>query len=307
MKTINTQTQLLACIAISASLLFTGCDDDYNSSPTSEPETTTFTLVEGNDGNRKTSALLSLNPGGPGGSPNQSLRAGDVLYAPNTGPSILIGGLGVDLLIGHNDNDILIGGTEDFTSTVDGDNNGSDNRDRAFGNGGDDVFIWSPGDGSDFFDGGEGVDVLIFGVLGEKQDNDGSTEGSPFFNVSPPNTEGSQNFDGIFLDQNNQPVVNVSTSPGFCSVLAAGDHVAEFDLLNIDHIIRFSLRGIADAFDDGLREDDDGLRVAISAKSVEFLVCTDRETGVQVVNLTTFPPVPADLSDIPEHIAAMIQ
>ena len=43
----------------------------------------------------------------------------------------------------------LIGGTEDFNSSVDGDGNGSDNRDRAYGDNGDDVFIWAPGDGSD--------------------------------------------------------------------------------------------------------------------------------------------------------------
>src|SRR5690606_33613921 len=131
---------------------------------------------------------------------------------------------------------------------------------------GDDVFVWSPGDGSDFFDGGEGIVVLVLGVLGEQQDNIGSTEGAPFFNVSPPNRPGSQVFDGIFLDSNNQPVVNVSTSPGFCSVLAAGDYPEEFALLDLDHIVRFSLRAFANDFDAGLREDDDGLRVAISAR-----------------------------------------
>ena len=306
------KTQVLTCITMVASMVLTGCGDGGSSSnnPPSgapEPESPVSVLITGNDANSKASSLLSLNPSGPGGSPNQSLRSGDVLYASEGAPSTLIGALGVDILIGDSGNDILIGGTEDFNSSVDGDGNGSDNRDRAFGNAGDDVFIWSPGDGSDFFDGGEGVDVLVFGVLGEQQDSDGSTEGAPFFNVNPPGQDGSQDFDGIFLNEDNQPVVNVSTSPGFCSVLAAGDHPTEFDLLNVDHIIRFSLRRIANDFDAGLREDDDGLRVAVSAKNVEFVVCADREEGIEVLDLSTFPPVAAELSQIPEHIAAIIQ
>lgn len=266
-----------------------------------------FAVIEGNDANRKASALLSLNPGGSADAANQSLRGGDILQAEPDTDSVLIGALGVDVLIGNTGNDILIGGTEDFNSSVDGDNAGSDDRDRAFGNAGDDTFIWTPGDGSDFFDGGEGIDVLVLGVLGEQRDNDGATAGAPFFNVSPPNRPGSQDFDGIFLDDNHQPIINVSTSPGFCSVLAASDYPQAFESLDLDHIVRFSLRAFANDFDAGLRNDDDGLRVAISVRNVEYLVCTSRETGVEVLDLTTNPPVAVDLSSIPAYVAAMIQ
>ena len=319
MNTFNKRTfspfVFTALTAISVALTGCGSSGSSNNSDAATQDTketgaeqnTTFTLIQGNDNNSKASALLSLNPGGPGGSPNQSLRAGDVLTAAAGTNSVLIGGLGVDILLGDSANDILIGGTEDFNSSVDGDDKGADNRDRAFGKAGDDVFIWAPGDGSDFFDGGEGIDVLVFGVLGENQDSDGSTEGAPFFNVNPPSQDGSQDFDGIFLNENNLPIVNVSTSPGFCSVLAAADNPEAFSFLNIDHIVRFSLRSIVNDFDTGVRTDDDGLRVAVSAKNVEFLVCTGRETGIEVLDLTTSPATVADLSNLPEHIAAIIQ
>lgn len=280
-----------------------GADDNVN--------LPTFSVLQGNDANRLSSPLLSFNPGGPGGSPNQSLRAGDVLQAGADADTVLIGGLGVDVLVGDNGRDILIGGTEDFNSNVDGDDLGADNRDRAFGNEGEDVFIWTPGDGSDFFEGGDGEDVLILGLLGENQDNDGSTEGAPFFNVSPPGREGSQDFDGIFLDEFNQPIVDVTNSPGFCSVVAAADQPDVFEALNLDHLVRFTLRGVANDFDQGLRSDDDGLRVAISVKDVEYLVCAERDTtsgtAISVLDLTVNPPMPVDLAQLPDFVARMIQ
>jgi len=273
-----------------------------------------FTLGLGIDANSKAHPLLSLNPGGPGGSPNQGLRGGDIIVGAPDQDDILIGGLGVDVLVADTGDDILIGGTEDFNSNVDGDDKGADNRDRAFGNAGNDTFIWAPGDGSDFFDGGEGTDVLIFGVLGELQDSSGSTEGAPFFNVNPPTKEGSQDFDGIFLDENNLPIVSVSTSPGFCSVVDKTSHETAFESLDVDNIVRFSLRAIANAFDAAEREDDDGLRVAVSTRNVEYLVCTEREMtesggfdNIQVLDLTTVPPTVALLSELPEYVVQMIQ
>ena len=304
---------------ILASIMNAGCeysDDDnvVNNAEGREGQEKIFTPYIGTDLNSKSSSFLSFNPQGPGGAPNQSLRGGDVLIGGHQQDDILIGGLGVDILVGYSGDDILIGGTEDFNSSVDGDAKGADNRDRAFGNEGNDVFIWAPGDGSDFFDGGEGIDVLVFGILGEKQDSDGSTEGAPFFNVNPPSKTGSQDFDGIFLDEQNQPVVSVSTSPGFCSLIDAVEHAEHFEVLDIDQVIRFSLRGVANAFDGGEQSEDDGLRVAVSAKDVEFLVCTERnvvegggETNIQVLDLTNNIPTVALLSDLPEYVQALIQ
>lgn len=287
--------------------------------PTLIPDTTTpvekvFTVLQGNDLNRLGHSLLSENPGGPGGSPNQSLRGADVLQAEAGVDSLLIGALGADVLVGNSGDDILIGGTEDFNSSVDGDERGADNRDRAFGNAGEDTFIWTPGDGSDYFDGGEGTDVLILGLLGEERDNNGLTDGAPFFNVSPPGTPGSQDFDGIFLNAQNQPRVNVSGSPGFCSVVDRSDEPETLEALRLDALVRFTLRGVANAFDAGSRTDDDGLRVTLNTDGVEFVVCAKREVladggldNIEVLDLTTQPPSLAQISDLPEYVQQLLQ
>ncbi len=268
----------------------------------------TFAVQIGSDLNSKANPLLAENPTGPGGSSNQSLRAGDVLQGDEN-DDILIGGLGVDILIGGAGDDILIGGTEDFNSSVDGDEKKADNRDRAFGQDGDDLFVWAPGDGSDFFDGGEGIDVVIFGKVGELRNEDNETTGEPIFSV---NTSGT--FDGIFLDAYNRPQIQVSDSPGFCSLVNAQNYAEEFELLDIDQIVRFSIRGIANAFDAGDREDDDGLRVAVTLKNTEFVVCTqrdfDEENGlgnVEVLDISSGVPVLASISDLPTYIQELIQ
>lgn len=273
-----------------------------------------FNVIEGNDLNTKNSPVLSLNPGGPGGSPNQSLRAGDVLQGDAT-DNVIIGGLGVDLLLGNGGDDILIGGTEDFNSNVDGDNRLADNRDRAIGGEGDDTFIWAPGDGSDFFDGGAGTDVVVFGILGESRDSDQNTDGAPFFGVNPPGSVGSQDFDGIFLESpNNTPVVSVSTSPGFCSVIDQLENTAELDLLNLDKLVRFTLRNLANGFDSGAQSEDDGLRVAVSLKNTEFLVCTKRDVtenggdeNIEVLDLRGDTVALASINDLPEYVRSLLQ
>ncbi|MBV1919899.1 MAG: hypothetical protein KUG73_04400, partial [Pseudomonadales bacterium] len=119
----NETTKLLGTLTLGALLFATGCGGSQNTD-------NSFTVLEGSDLNSKTSPALSLNPAGPGGSPNQSLRAGDILTAEPETDSVLIGGLGVDVLVGNSGNDILIGGTEDFNSNVDGDDKKADNRDR---------------------------------------------------------------------------------------------------------------------------------------------------------------------------------
>jgi len=306
-------------------LLLVGCsssgeDNDQDTTPPQEeetanpPQTQPRTVFRGSDLNNIGSSLLSLNPDGPGGSPNQSLRSGDILQS-GANDSVLIGALGADVLLGGEGDDVLIGGTEDFNSSVDGDGLGSDNRDRAFGGGGNDIFIWAPGDGSDFYDGGEGIDVVAFGVLGEERDSDSGTNGAPFFNVNPPGTDGSLNFDGIFLDPTTYlPTLSVSTSPGFCTVLDASTNPTELATLSLDHLVRFSLRGIANDFDAGARTDDDGLRVSLSLRNVEYVVCTKREVvdgagveNIDVLDITTNPPTLASLTDLPDYVQQQIQ
>jgi Ca2+-binding RTX toxin-like protein len=152
-------------------LLLAACGDSCDNgaaTPTvapalAAPAPVTSTPILAVENNTKSNALLALNPGGPGGSPNQSLRAGDVLMGDEAN-NILVGGLGVDLLVGA---------------------------------AGDDVFVWAPGDGSDYFDGGEGIDVLVFGVVGESRDSTAATDGAPFFGVNPPGTDGTMDDDGL--------------------------------------------------------------------------------------------------------------
>ncbi|MFT6030627.1 MAG: hypothetical protein ACI8O8_002372 [Oleiphilaceae bacterium] len=306
--------KMLTLSALCSSLiLLQGCgSSNSNDIAVDNQNIKTFAVQIGTDLNSKSNSLLNENPTGPGGSSNQSLRAGDVLHGDGN-DDILIGGLGVDILIGGAGDDILIGGTEDFNSSVDGDDKKADNRDRAFGQDGDDLFVWTPGDGSDFFDGGDGIDVVVFGILGELEDENGDTEGAPFFKVNASG-EGSKDFDGVYLDAYNQPQIQVSNTPGFCSLVNAQNYLDEFELLDIDQIVRFSIRGIANAFDADERVDDDGLRVAVTLKNTEFVVCTERdfhaENGlgnVEVLDIRSGVPVLASLSDLPTYIQALIQ
>lgn len=318
-------TRPIAIIALTV-LLLAGCSDSDNDGQPQDDQQQDQdqnqdqdqgqgrTVLLGTDLNNIGSALLSLNPDGPGGSPNQSLRSGDVLQG-GVGDDVIIGALGVDVMVAGEGDDVMIGGTEDFNANVDGDGNGSDNRDRAFGGYGSDLFIWTPGDGSDFYDGGPGTDVVAFGLLAEERDNNGNTEGAPFFNVSPPGTDGSFNFDGIVLDPiTHLPTLSVSTSPGFCTVLDQSSNAAELATLSLDHLVRFSLRGVANAFDSGERTDDDGLRVALGLRDVEYVVCTKREVvdgggnvNIEVLDITTYPPTVASIADLPDYIQQQIQ
>jgi hypothetical protein len=90
----------------------------------------------------------------PGTGANQSLRKGDQILGGRAADT-LIGRLGPDTLIGNAGYDVMVGGTE----------RGSDIAefppfDVAFGNAGDDAFLWAPGDGSDAFDGAESRRVI---------------------------------------------------------------------------------------------------------------------------------------------------
>jgi len=265
--------------------------------------------------NTDVAGLFSGNRGTNGGG-DQSLQFGDIVSGTD-GDDILVGALGVDILLGGTGNDVLIGGTEDFNPL---------NRDRGFGDEGDDVFIWAPGDGNDFFDGGSGTDVLILGVLGEERNADGSSEGAPFFNVNPPNTAGSQDFDGIFIDTavTGLPVVEVANGPGFCSVIDGYNADGSFDsgvldelqALNLDQLVQFTLRGPANAFDAAISADpttdpnslDTGLRIAMHLRNTEFLVCGSRSGGsVVTLDMTTSPPTVVDSSVLPARAYSLIR
>lgn len=208
-----------------------------------------------------------------GGGRDQTMQFGDVLFG-NRHDNLIIGGLGTDVIAGGRGNDVILGGVEHFNPS---------NRDRAFGGPGNDIFIWKPGDGSDLWNGGRGHDVVIFGLVGEVVD------GEHVFAVSKDKKTAE-----IAIDPYSKlPLVDVTNSPGFCDVIddsssyEAGDELAA---LGLDHLVRFSIRGIANAFENGDQNNDNGLRVTLHLKGVETLICTSRSGGeIEVIDLTTSP------------------
>ena len=136
--------------------------------------------------------VQSVDPALSGGNRNQSLNNGDFLLGTFRS-DIIEGRLGVDVLNGLLGDDILIGGLEHFT--------GEDQRtDRAFGGRGNDMFLWKPGDGTDLFDGGPGIDVVILGIVGEPSTNDPS---QAEFLVLDDNQAGE-----VFIDPANRIAIN---------------------------------------------------------------------------------------------------
>ncbi len=142
-----------------------------------------------------------IQPGGTAA--NQSLNNTDVQVGGG-GNDVLIGLLGNDVQLGGGGKDILIGGTEQFVAP---------NSDVQFGDEDDDISIWAPGDGSDAFVGGPGLDAQIVGVIDRDANNVPTLTGqAPGF-------------------QQGVPTANLSGSPTFCTVEAVADKSLGFQFL----------------------------------------------------------------------------
>jgi hypothetical protein len=258
-------------------------------------------LNSNNTPNERINKIFSGNKGTKGGD-DQSLQYGDILYGTNR-DDVIIGGLGIDILWGKAGNDVLIGGTEDFNPF---------NQDRAFGGAGDDIFIWAPGDGNDYFNGGDDTDVLILGLIGENKSPTNNTDAAPYFAVSAPGNPGTGDFDGVFLDDTGLPQVNVASGPGFCEIVEKNEAYSDaLDALKVDHLIRFVLRGKRSSFLASQETDtplaDDGLRIAMHINEVEFLVCGGEEAGtVKIFDLSVVPYVAVDISQLPVKAQALV-
>ena len=129
-----------------------------------------------------------------GGGRDQSLQNGNILDGTRA-DDVQIGLLGIDVIGGGRGGDVQIGGPDP----------GPPNNDRAFSGSGTDVFLWQPGDGSDFFDGSPQSDAVVFGNIQIDEDQ----EGVPFLE---PHTH--------------LPVIDVTNNGGFCEVVD-GDHPDE--------------------------------------------------------------------------------
>ncbi len=222
---------------------------------------------------------------------DQTMQFGDILEGTD-GDDVLIGELGVDIMLGGSGDDVLIGGPEHFNPQ---------NRDRAFGGNGDDVFIWSPGDGSDFFDGGRGKDTVVFGLILQKEGD------IPVLAVRTDQKAGEV----ILNPDTNLPTVNVTRQPGFCKIIdkSAGPEVAaELRELDVTHLVQFFVRGPANTFASGEQDTDNGLRVTLHLKNVEQMVCTSRDGGqIETFDLTVSPAAPVSYAETSARVQAMVQ
>lgn len=176
---------------------------------------------------------------------NQSLNNTDVLVG-RSGNDVIVGLLGSDVISAGLGNDILIGGPEQGTTP---------NSDIIFGDEGDDINIWAPGDGSDLFVGGIGRDALVFGVIDKNANNIPISRGS------------APGFAHI-------PSVNVTGQGGFCTIEGAGD-----PSLGYDFLVRFFVRASG------------ALAVTVRVREVEQLFCTSQAGGqITYADLTQASP-----------------
>lgn len=190
-------------------------------------------------------------PSPPG--PNQSLNNTDVISSGD-GNDVLIGLLGSDVMQGQNHNDILVGGTEQFTPP---------NSDVMYGGKHNDTSVWAPGDGSDAFLGGSGLDAQVFGVI------DRNAQNVP--TLSDP-------VDGF---PRGVPEAEVTLSPGFCTL----ERVDEDSSLNYDFLVRFFVRA------------NNPLAVTIRLEETEQVFCTSEEGGaVTFADLTENNPAFEEVS-----------
>jgi hypothetical protein len=207
------------------------------------------------------------DPALSGGGIDQSLQNGDILNGTRR-EDVQIGLLGIDVILGDRGADVQIGGPDP----------GGNNADRAFGGPGQDAFLWQPGDGSDFFDGGRQVDAVVFGNI----------------QIGDPGVP--------FLDEDTGlPLIDVTNLGGFCEVVdgADPDDATALEELGLDHLVRFFARGPADAFEDDPSTGDNGLRVTLHLVDVEFAVCAVRDGGaIEVFDLGVSPPAVIDIEDI---------
>lgn len=249
-------------------------------------------MRKGADNNVKENAFVQPQEAARAGNGiDQTLQAGDVLTGDDD-DDLLIGGLGGDVLLGGRGDDVMIGGPEHFNPL---------GRDRAFGGRGDDVFLWAPGDGSDSFEGGQGEDTVIFGLIGQVEN------GQTVFRASNDQKTGE-----VWINPaTGLPQADVTNQPGFCRIIdqsTAQNAGRELNNLGLDQLVQFFVRAAADTFERGEQTTDNGLRVTLHLKEVEYMVCTSRTGGViEAFDLRLSPPAPINIRALPARIQALVK
>ena len=94
---------------------------------------------------------------------NAAIQAGAVANQSLERTDILVGGPGNDVIFGLNGDDVIDGGPG-LDIILGGPDPGPPNSDIMFGGPASDVNLWAPGDGSEAFIGGQGLDAIVFGA-----------------------------------------------------------------------------------------------------------------------------------------------
>ena len=94
-----------------------------------------------------------------GATANQSLNRTDIIEG-RAGNDVIFGLNGNDVIDGGPGRDIILGGPDGGAAPP----GGPPNSDIMFGGQASDVNLWAPGDGSEAFIGGPGLDALVFGA-----------------------------------------------------------------------------------------------------------------------------------------------
>jgi hypothetical protein len=139
------------------------------------------------------------------------------------------------------------------------------NSDIMFGRSGNDISLWAPGDGSDAFIGGSGLDAQVFGVIDRDANN------VPI--LSP--VDGRHSKTGL-------PTAEVTNSPGFCTLEPVPDEAE----LGFAFLVRFFVRATG------------ALAVTIRLPAdVEQVFCTSEAGGaITFADLTAANPVFVEVS-----------
>jgi hypothetical protein len=196
-----------------------------------------------------------------GATANQSLNRTDVLDG-GPGNDVMFGLSGSDVMDGGPGDDIILGGPDGGAAP-----GGVPNSDVMFGGPGNDVNLWAPGDGSEAFIGGPGLDAIIFGATDREAVVDPATGvrlptlsfGVPGF----PQGVITANVSGL----GNVCTVEVSPSPGY------------------DFLVRFRSAATGN------------IAATVRVKDVEQVFCTAQGgAAIAVADLTTPAPVFAVVS-----------
>ena len=201
-------------------------------------------LLIGRDDDRQDNLAIQAGAG-----PNQSLNRTDVLIG-GKGNDVIFGLNGNDVIDGGPGQDIILGGPDGLPPP-----GGPPNSDIMFGGPDGDVNLWAPGDGSEAFIGGPGLDALVFGIT------DRST--------GPDSAAGVQLTFGVPGFPQGIPTANVSGQQNFCTIDPSPRP-------GYDHLIRFrSLAG--------------NLIVTVRVREVEQVFCS-QDGGIVMADLTQPSP-----------------